>query len=237
MSSPNQYNLSDPTSVYHISQTSRNDPKNPRHAALSSAFPEQFFAKKTSSISPPIPTSPTTSPTTQKPTMEQSRQEALEEMYPVQHFGKRSTSPSTTSTEKQLHRSPSVYSTSSTLTATSAFSTTSTATTIAAPPAPKDTPIDLFDYQVAGYLSMPISHKDQPYRKHSASASSTSSSSSLWTRAKGKLQRKPSSNASEDEDEKMTKTEKKQQREREYAALGLDEKVKFGAKGGMNIVG
>ncbi|KAI5249756.1 hypothetical protein E4T43_00464 [Aureobasidium subglaciale] len=236
MSSPNQFDLSDPTSVYHISQTSRNDPKNPRHAALSSAFPEQFFTKKISSTSPPIPTSPTKTLTAQKPTMKQSRQEALEGMYPAQYFGKRSTSPPTTTTEKQLHRSPSVYT-------TSAFSTTSTATTIAAPSSSsqKDTPIDLFDYQVAGYLSMPMSHKDQPYRKNSASSNtsqqSNSSSSSLWTRAKGKLQRKPSSNASEDKDNRLTKAEKKQQREREYAALGLDEKVKFGTKGGMNIVG
>ncbi|KAI5276239.1 hypothetical protein E4T47_00876 [Aureobasidium subglaciale] len=227
MSSPNQFDLSDPTSVYHISQTSRNDPKNPRHAALSSAFPEQFFTKKISSTNPPIPTSPTKTLTAQKPTMKQSRQEALEETYPAQYFGKRSTSPPTTTTEKQLHRSP-------------------TATTIAAPSSSssssqKDTPIDLFDYQVAGYLSMPMSHKDQPYRKNSASSNtsqqSNSSSSSLWTRAKGKLQRKPSSNASEDKDNRLTKAEKKQQREREYAALGLDEKVKFGTKGGMNIVG
>jgi cytochrome c556 len=95
-------------------------------------------------------------------------------------------------------------------------------------------PFDVFEYQAAGYLSMPMGHEDQPYRKSPSSSrkSSSSSSSSLWQKTKDFTQRRCSREDSEE------KAEKKQQREQEYKDLDLEKKTKFGmTEAGMRIVG
>jgi hypothetical protein len=103
-------------------------------------------------------------------------------------------------------------------------------------------PFDVFEYQAAGYLSMPMDHESQPYRA-SASASksksasssrksSSSSSSSLWQKTRNITQRRGSKENSEEAEEK------KQQREQEYKDLDLEKKTKFGmTEAGMRIVG
>jgi hypothetical protein len=54
----------------------------------------------------------------------------------------------------------------------------------------------------------------------------------LWSKAKNKIHRK-SSSVEEQEKKEM----ESQERKKEYEALGLEEKVKFGTKGGMSMVG
>jgi hypothetical protein len=98
----------------------------------------------------------------------------------------------------------------------------------------KKQPFDVFEYQAAGYLSMPMDHEDQPYRKSPSSSrkSSSSSSSSLWQKTKSLTQRRGSREESKEADEK------KQQREQEYKDLDLEKKTKFGmTEAGMRIVG
>lgn len=98
-------------------------------------------------------------------------------------------------------------------------------------------PFDVFDYQTAGYLSMPINHEAQPYRnstsasasasssrKGSASSTPSSKSQSLWQKTKNLTQRRSS--------------EEKQQAKKEYEESGLEKKMKFGmTEAGMRIVG
>lgn len=162
------------------------------------------------------------------------RHAELEASYPAAYFGKK---PSPMVSEKQ--RRDSVSSTATTATWSSV---TSNATTIAAAPQTPtpEKPFDVFEYQTAGYLSMPLTHSSQPYlQEHQSksserkgSASSSSSTGSLWTKAKNKIQRK--SPSVEDQEEKQRE---KQERKKEYEALGLEERTKFGTKGGMSMVG
>ena len=98
-------------------------------------------------------------------------------------------------------------------------------------------PFDVFDYQAAGYLSMPMDHEAQPYRKStstsasasssrkgSSSSTSSSKSQSLWQKTKNLTQRRSS--------------EEKQQAKKEYEESGLEKKTKFGmTEAGMRIVG
>jgi hypothetical protein len=141
---------------------------------------------------------------------------------------------------------------SSTATTATASSVSSEATTIAAAPSISEKhmfqkqeakqqtqPFDPFDYQSAGYLSMPLNHKDQPYLQHpptsapksssasssrKSSSSSSSSSQSLWQKTKNLTQRRSS--------------EDKEKAKKEYEELGLEEKTKFGmGEGGMRMVG
>jgi len=98
-------------------------------------------------------------------------------------------------------------------------------------------PFDVFDYQAAGYLSMPMDHEAQPYRKSASgsasasasssrksSSSSSSKSQSLWQKTKNLTQRRSS--------------EEKQQAKKEYEESGLEKKTKFGmTEAGMRIVG
>jgi hypothetical protein len=107
-------------------------------------------------------------------------------------------------------------------------------------------PFDVFEYQAAGYLSMPMDHESQPYRNSSASkaalssrksSSSSSSSQSLWTKTKNLAQRRGSGqqqrrNSAESEEEK-------QQKKKEYEEFDLEKKTKFGLGegAGMRMVG
>ncbi|THW67765.1 hypothetical protein D6D20_00402 [Aureobasidium pullulans] len=276
-SSPNHFDLSDPTTIYHISQTSKTDTRNPRHAALASQFPEQFFGKNVAaskSTSPSAssqqttPTKTTKAPSPRPTTKPRSSSTSSSDIDIFENFvhgylshPRKSTNPSTI-TEKEIK--PTFHeirrsSISSQATTATSSSISSTASTLAASKQHhpnsartdnrKSGEIDMFEYQAAGYLSMPMNDSSQPYlRKPSASASSSSSrrtsssassTSSLWAKAKGKLSRKGSA-GSGSETEKETekeKEEKKQERERQYKELGLEEKTKFGQKGGMNVVG
>lgn len=54
----------------------------------------------------------------------------------------------------------------------------------------------------------------------------------MWSKAKNKIQRRSPSVEEQEEKEK-----RKRERKEEYEALGLEEKVKFGSKGGMSMVG
>jgi hypothetical protein len=81
-------------------------------------------------------------------------------------------------------------------------------------------PFDVFEYQAAGYLSMPMDHESQPYR------------ASAWQKTRNITQRRGSKENSEEAEEK------KQQREQEYKDLDLEKKTKFGmTEAGMRIVG
>jgi hypothetical protein len=138
---------------------------------------------------------------------------------------------------------------SSTATTATSSSVSSDASTIAAPQGisekqmaakttekveGKQQPFDVFEYQAAGYLSMPLDHESQPYRKSASSSrkSSSSSSSSLWQKTKNLTHRRGSRENS------VEKEEKKQQREQEYKDLDLEKKTKFGmTEAGMRIVG
>ncbi|KAG9644330.1 hypothetical protein KCU64_g11388, partial [Aureobasidium melanogenum] len=194
-----------------------------------------MFGEKTTTTTKSTSSSPTSTPS--KPSSPQTitpRHAELESSYPAAFFGKKPTK-ATMVSEKE--RRDSVSSTATTATSSSVASS---ATTIAAPSqtAPPEKPFDVFEYQTAGYLSMPMTHKSQPYlqgqpsSERKSSASSSSSAGSLWNRAKNKIHRK---SPSVEEQEK--KEQEKQERKKEYEALGLEEKVKFGTKGGMSMVG
>ena len=96
-------------------------------------------------------------------------------------------------------------------------------------------PFDVFDYQAAGYLSMPMDHEAQPYRNSTSASSSRKSSSSssssklqsLWQKTKNLARRDSRS------------SEEKEQAKKEYEELGLEKKTKFGVGegAGMRIVG
>ncbi|KAG9591102.1 hypothetical protein KCU77_g4087, partial [Aureobasidium melanogenum] len=194
-----------------------------------------MFGEKTTTTTKSTSSLPTSTPS--KPSSPQTmtpRHAELESSYPAAFFGKKPTK-STMVSEKE--RRDSVSSTATTATSSSVASS---ATTIAAPSqtAPPEKPFDVFEYQTAGYLSMPMTHESQPYlqgqpsSERKSSASSSSSAGSLWNRAKNKIHRK---SPSVEEQEK--KEQEKQERKKEYEALGLEEKVKFGTKGGMSMVG
>ncbi|THV70896.1 hypothetical protein D6D28_04823 [Aureobasidium pullulans] len=273
-SSPNHFDLSDPTTIYHLSQTSKTDTRNPRHAALASQFPEQFFGKNVaaSKATSPSASSQQTTPTkttkapsprpTTKPRSSSTSSSDIDIFENLVHgylsHPRKSTNPSTI-TEKEIkptfHQTRRSSISSQATTATSS-SISSTASTLAASKQHhpnsartdnrKSGEIDIFEYQAAGYLSMPMNDSSQPYlRKPSASASSSSrrtsssasSTSSLWAKAKGKLSRKGSAGSGSETEKEKEKEEKKQERERQYKELGLEEKTKFGQKGGMNVVG
>ncbi|THY01537.1 hypothetical protein D6D02_08640 [Aureobasidium pullulans] len=273
-SSPNHFDLSDPTTIYHLSQTSKTDTRNPRHAALASQFPEQFFGKNVaaSKATSPSASSQQTTPTkttkapsprpTTKPRSSSTSSSDIDIFENLVHgylsHPRKSTNPSTI-TEKEIkptfHQTRRSSISSQATTATSS-SISSTASTLAASKQHhpnsartdnrKSGEIDMFEYQAAGYLSMPMNDSSQPYlRKPSASASSSSrrtsssasSTSSLWAKAKGKLSRKGSAGSGSETEKEKEKEEKKQERERHYKELGLEEKTKFGQKGGMNVVG
>ncbi|THW28966.1 hypothetical protein D6D23_01546 [Aureobasidium pullulans] len=274
-SSPNHFDLSDPTTIYHISQTSKTDTRNPRHAALASQFPEQFFGKNVaaSKSTSPSASSQQTTPTkttkapsprpTTKPRSSSTSSSDIDIFENLVHgylsHPRKSTNP-TTITEKEIkptfHQTRRSSISSQATTATSS-SISSTASTLAASKQHhpnsartdnrKSGEIDIFEYQAAGHLSMPMNDSSQPYiRKPSASASSSSSrrtsssassTPSLWAKAKGKLSRKGSAGSGSETEKEKEKEEKKQERERQYKELGLEEKTKFGQKGGMNVVG
>ncbi|THZ26653.1 hypothetical protein D6C90_09062, partial [Aureobasidium pullulans] len=228
-SSPNNFDLSDPTTIYHLSQTSKTDTRNPRHAALASQFPEQFFGKNiaASKATSPSASSQQTTPTkttkapsprpTTKPRSSSTSSSDIDIFENLVHgylsHPRKPTNP-TTITEKEIkptfHQTRRSSISSQATTATSS-SISSTASTLAASKQHhpnsartdnrKSGEIDIFEYQAAGYLSMPMNDSSQPYlRKPSASASSSSrrtsssasSTSSLWAKAKGKLSRKGS---------------------------------------------
>ncbi|THW98319.1 hypothetical protein D6D18_05176 [Aureobasidium pullulans] len=228
-SSPNNFDLSDPTTIYHLSQTSKTDTRNPRHAALASQFPEQFFGKNVaaSKATSPSASSQQTTPTkttkapsprpTTKPRSSSTSSSDIDIFENLVHgylsHPRKPTNP-TTITEKEIkptfHQTRRSSISSQATTATSS-SISSTASTLAASKQHhpnsartdnrKSGEIDMFEYQAAGYLSMPMNDSSQPYlRKPSASASSSSrrtsssasSTSSLWAKAKGKLSRKGS---------------------------------------------
>ncbi|THW97580.1 hypothetical protein D6D15_00171 [Aureobasidium pullulans] len=273
-SSPNHFDLSDPTTIYHLSQTSKTDTRNPRHAALASQFPEQFFGKNVaaSKATSPSASSQQTTPTkttkapsprpTTKPRSSSTSSSDIDIFENLVHgylsHPRKPTNP-TTITEKEIkptfHQTRRSSISSQATTATSS-SISSTASTLAASKQHhpnsartdnrKSGEIDIFEYQAAGYLSMPMNDSSQPYlRKPSASASSSSrrtsssasSTSSLWAKAKGKLSRKGSAGSGSETEKEKEKEEKKHERERQYKELGLEEKTKFGQKGGMNVVG
>ncbi|KAG9591048.1 hypothetical protein KCU77_g9313, partial [Aureobasidium melanogenum] len=191
-------------------------------------FGEKTTTSKSTSSSPTSTPSKPSPPQTMTP-----RHAELEFSYPAAFFGKKPTK-STMVSEKE--RRDSVSSTATTATSSSV---TSSATTIApSQTAVPEKPFDVFEYQTAGYLSMPMTHESQPYlqgqpsSERKSSASSSSSAGSLWSKAKNKIHRK---SPSVEEQEK--KEQEKQERKKEYEALGLEEKVKFGTKGGMSMVG
>ncbi|KAK6000088.1 hypothetical protein QM012_004076 [Aureobasidium pullulans] len=205
-------------------------------------FGEKPITSKSKSTSS---SSPSSSPSPSSPSEKSSAQDkmtprhaSLESSHPAAFFGKKSSASTTKESpmvsEKQYRRE-SVDSTATW------SSTISSATTIAPkhPSATQEEPFDVFEYQTAGYLSMPLSDKAQPYlqeppseRKGSAS-SSASSSGSLWSKAKNKIHKRKSPSVEEQEEKQM----EKQQRKKEYEALGLEERTKFGSKGGMSMVG
>ncbi|KAI4749724.1 hypothetical protein E4T50_00088 [Aureobasidium sp. EXF-12298] len=192
-------------------------------------FGEKTTTHKSTSSSPTSTPSKPSSPQTMTP-----RHAELESSHPAAFFGKK---PTKSAMVSEKERRDSVSSTATTATSSSV---TSSATTIAAPSqtAAPEKPFDVFEYQTAGYLSMPMTHESQPYlqgqpsSERKGSASSSSSAGSLWSKAKNKIHRK---SPSAEEQEKKEK--EKQERKKEYETLGLDEKVKFGTKGGMNMVG
>ncbi|KAH0348276.1 hypothetical protein KCU81_g3197, partial [Aureobasidium melanogenum] len=192
-------------------------------------FGEKTITTKSTSSTPASTPSKPSSPQTMTP-----RHAELESSYPAAFFGKKSSTIKFPMVSEKERRD----SVSSTATTATSSSVLSSATTIAAPSQPPEKPFDVFEYQTAGYLSMPMSHSSQPYlqeapsgRKSSASSSS-SAGSSLWSKAKNKMQRRSPS-----VEEQEAKEKKKQERKEEYEALGLEEKVKFGSKGGMSMVG
>lgn len=189
------------------------------------------MSSKTTTSKPSSPSEKPSSPQTMTP-----RHAELESCYPAAFFGKKSSSGTIKApVVSEKERRDSVSSTATTATSSSV---TSSATTIA----PKHTatpekPFDVFEYQTAGYLSMPMSHESQPYlqdqpSERKSSASSASSSGSLWSKAKSKIQRRSPSVEEQEENQK-----EKQERKKEYEALGLEERTKFGTKGGMSMVG
>ncbi|KAG9643691.1 hypothetical protein KCU95_g11148, partial [Aureobasidium melanogenum] len=190
-----------------------------------------MFGEKTTT-SKSTSSSPTSTPS--KPSSSQTmtpRHAELESSYPAAFFGKKPTE-STMVSEKE--RRDSVSSTATTATSSSVVSSATTITP--SQTAPPEKPFDAFEYQTAGYLSMPMTHSSQPYlqgqpSERKSSASSSSSAGSLWSKAKNKIHRK---GPSVEEQEK--KEQERQERKKEYEALGLGEKVKFGTKGGMRLV-
>ncbi|KAG9836445.1 hypothetical protein KCU98_g10524, partial [Aureobasidium melanogenum] len=189
-------------------------------------FGEKTTTSKSTSSSPTSTPSKPSSPQTMTP-----RHAELEASYPAAFFGKK---PTKSAMVSEKERRDSVSSTATTATSSSV---TSSATTLApSKTAVPEKPFDVFEYQTAGYLSMPMTHESQPYlqgqpSERKSSASSSSSAGSLWSKAKNKMHRK---SPSVEEQEK--KEQERQERKKEYEALGLEEKVKFGTKGGMRLV-
>jgi hypothetical protein len=193
----------------------------------------------------------------------------LESSFPAAFFGKRKSSTTAMTAPVEETESERRMSVSSTATTATTSSVSSDATTIAAPAQSisekemawhieekteekqnakktENKPFDVFEYQTAGYLSMPMDHESQPYRNSSASkaalsprksSSSSSSSQSLWTKTKNLAQRRGSGqqqrrNSAESEEEK-------QQKKKEYEEFDLEKKTKFGLGegAGMRMVG
>lgn len=231
LSSPGQVDFIDSTAAYYLSTPSQtNGKQTPRHSILSTYFPSTAASKTAKTSIKPKPAITTK----QSPSATSSEIDLFDNLATDYLF-----MPSKADRKMSAPRKESQ---------TSKTESRRLSDTAYEPSARMSSEIDIFEYQVAGYLSMPLgqSYKTSPPRSLAATTSngsskSSSSTPSLWSKAKSKLHRKHSSShqelaSDEAEFEKSKEKEiKKEERDKDYKELGLEEKVKFGTKGGMNM--
>ena len=208
-----------PKSCFPTSASMSSGFMTPRHAELESSYPAAYFGKKSS---PPAST-PATITTQQEKMSEAERRISVDSTATTATSSSVSSAASTIAAEKEIAKK------------WMAEETQRQTQQSKGKQPQQQQPFDVFDYQAAGYLSMPMDHEAQPYRnstsasssRKSSSSSSSSKSQSLWQKTKNLARRDSRS------------SEEKEQAKKEYEELGLEKKTKFGVGegAGMRIVG